>query len=582
MSLQSDIQTALTLTRQGNHKAALKAAKSAMKKHKGHPLFPNLAAVALCAAGKEREAIPLYRKALELDPSFHDARRNLGLALTATGQTAKAETVLAKAVQQQPQDVSSWLALASARRSLQKFTGARTAAAEAVRLAPQNLQAVRLLAEAEEDLGEINAALSGYRSALELAPGDICLRHCIADLLIYQLQTDEALQVLQQARSIDPDNTQTLSRIGSLLDSSGLRDDACAVYKEILKSDPGYANALLQLSLALPADQVAETQETAEAVLKKTPPKTLDRASLEFAAAHFARRAGDLQKAQDLYRCGNKTVAQLLPYDRRQQTQLSQEALSRFPETAVLQTKTAQEPCPIYIIGMPRSGTTLTEAVLGAHPAVIAAGERRIDERMVAALQSGAAFGAEEVKEMYRVTRENLPPMPEGTRAYVDKMPENFRFLGFLLQANPQAKVIHLRRDPRDTALSQWQTLFAGGALPYTYDLRAMAHRFNLYAELMAHWHRVLPGRILDLRYEDLVADIQSGSRLIASHCWLDWVPEMAEPHRHTGQVLTASLHQVREPVHARSVRKWEQHLETLAPFISELNPELWPELREG
>lgn len=582
MSLQSDIQTALTLTLQGNHKAALKAAKSAMKKHKGHPLFPNLAAVALCAAGKEREAIPLYRKALELDPSFHDARRNLGLALAATGQTAKAETVLAKAVRQQPKDVSGWLALASARRSLQKFTEAHTAATEAVRLAPKNVQAVRVLAEAEEDLGEINAALAGFRAALQLAPNDIDLHYSLADLLIYQLQTGEALDILEQARSVNPNNTKTLARIASQLNAAGLRDDACAAYRDILKLDPGNLNALMQLALALPADQLEEFQSMVDPALQEMPGKTLDRATLEFAAAHYARRTGDQQKAENLYRCGNKTIAQLLPYDRRQQTQLSQEALSRFPEPAVLQMEAEQEPCPIYIIGMPRSGTTLTEAVLGAHPAVFATGERRIDERMVAALQSGAAFGAEEVKEMSRVTWENLPPLPEGTRAYVDKMPENFRFLGFLLQANPQAKVIHLRRDPRDTALSQWQTLFAGGALPYTYDLRAMAHRFNLYAELMAHWHRVLPGRILDLQYEDLVADIQGGSRLIASHCGLDWVPEMAEPHRHTGQVLTASLHQVREPVHARSVRKWEQHLETLAPFISELNPELWPELQEG
>ncbi|MEW2913374.1 sulfotransferase [Leisingera sp. JC11] len=582
MSLQSDIQTALTLTRQGNHKAALKAAKAAMKKHKGHPLFPNLAAVALCAAGKEREAIPLYRKALELDPSFHDARRNLGLALAATGQTAKAETVLAKAAALQPEDFNTWLALASARRSLQKFEEARAAAAEAVRLAPRNVQAVRLLAETDEDLGEINAALSGYRHALKLAPREIGLHYSIADLLIYQLQTAEALKVLEEARSVEPDNTKTLSRIAAQLNAAGLPDEACTVYRDVLRLDPGNANALLQLALALPADELAELQETAEAKLKKTPAKTLDHATLDFAAAHFARRTGDFQKAAELFRSGNKTVAQLLPYDRRQQTHLSQEAFDRFPEPAVLQADAAQEPCPIYVIGMPRSGTTLTEAVLGAHPAVIAAGERRIDERMVAALQSSAPFGTEEVKELARVTRENLPPMPAGTRAYVDKMPENFRFLGFLLQASPQAKVIHLRRDPRDTALSQWQTLFAGGALPYTYDLRAMAHRFNLYAELMAHWHRVLPGRILDLRYEDLVADVEAGSRLIASHCGLDWVHEMAEPHRHTGQVLTASLHQVREPVHTRSVRKWEQHLETLDAFVSELAPDLWPELREG
>ncbi|WP_241482261.1 tetratricopeptide repeat-containing sulfotransferase family protein [Leisingera sp. ANG-Vp] len=437
------------------------------------------------------------------------------------------------------------------------------------------------MAEADEGLGEINAALNGFRAALELMPRDIPLHYSIADLLTYQLQTDEALNILEQARSIEPGNTHTLLRIATQLNAAGQREQAASVYREVLRLNPDDGEALLQLALALPSEQLGEIQAAAIAALKRAAPKTLDRATAEFSAAHLSRRSGDQVQAAEFYRAGNKSVSQILPYDRRQQNHLSQEVLSRCPAPIALQPEAGQGPFPIYVVGMPRSGTTLTEAMLGAHPAVFAAGERRIDERMVAALLTSSPFGTAEVQELARVTRENLPPKAAGSRAYVDKMPENFRFLGFLLQATPHAKVIHLRRDPRDTALSQWQTLFAGGALPFTYDLRAMAHRFNLYAGLMAHWHRVLPGRILDVNYEDLVADVQGGSRIIAEHCGLEWVAEMAEPHRHAGQVLTASVHQVREPVHARSVRKWEQHQETLAPFISELDPELWPDLQQ-
>lgn len=172
-----------------------------------------------------------------------------------------------------------------------------------------------------------------------------------------------------------------------------------------------------------------------------------------------------------------------------------------------------------------------------------------------------------------------LPDLPAGSMAYVDKMPENFRLLGFLLTAYPGARAINLYRDPRDTALSLWQEHFSGTALNYAYDMVGMAHRFNEYARLMMHWRALFPGRVLDMPYAELAADPAQVSRRVAAFCGLDWAAEMADPVRDAGPVLTASATQLRQGVHTRSVGRWRQHAEMLTPFVQALDPGLWPEI---
>jgi hypothetical protein len=191
-------------------------------------------------------------------------------------------------------------------------------------------------------------------------------------------------------------------------------------------------------------------------------------------------------------------------------------------------------------------------------------------------------FAAEAVAAFRAGDRRLLPELADGTTAYVDKMPENHRLVGFLKTAYPAARVINLRRDPRDIALSMWRGHFSGTALSYTYDLQAMAHRFNLYAETMAHWHAVCPEGLMDLSYEAMARDVEATSRTLAAFCGLDWTPAMARPDLSEAQVLTLSATQLRQPVHTRSIGKWRAHAEMLKPFVDGLDPALWPELSDS
>ena len=160
-------------------------------------------------------------------------------------------------------------------------------------------------------------------------------------------------------------------------------------------------------------------------------------------------------------------------------------------------------------------------------------------------------------------------------------MPANYRFVGFLLHAFPEARIIHIARDPRDVALSMWRSFFPSAWMNFTFDLKAMAFSANLYKRYMQHWEKLYGDRVLTLNYRDIVSDVEAASQQLADYCGLDWVEEMAAPERNTARVRTASVVQVRQGVHKKSLGGWRAMEGALQPFIDGLDPELWPELEQ-
>ena len=307
---------------------------------------------------------------------------------------------------------------------------------------------------------------------------------------------------------------------------------------------------------------------------------------LHFAQARLAEICGDAAEARRQRNEANRLMARLLPYDPMADARLAGRILDRFPTPAPAPaaappgTGPDAAPAQFFIIGLPRSGTTLAEAILAAHPAVAALGERSAAGRLLQpVIDADLPFDAAAIARFRDGDRALLPPLPPRTRAYTDKMPENYRLLGFLGAAYPRARFVLVTRDPRDVALSMWKAHFSGTALNYCYDLTAMAHRFNLFARMMAHWQAHLPGRILTLPYEEIVQDIEGASRRLACFCGLDWLPAMTRPEENPAPVLTLTATQLRQPVHRRSVGGWRAHAEELDPFLKALDPTLWPDL---
>jgi len=234
------------------------------------------------------------------------------------------------------------------------------------------------------------------------------------------------------------------------------------------------------------------------------------------------------------------------------------------------------DPAPIFIIGQPRTGTTLVERIIASHSAVHAAGElqqfglalRRLDGQggprlSVALMERAAAFAPARLGRAYL---DGCARLRGDTPHFIDKLPGNFLHVPLILAALPRARIVHLVRDPMDACFASFKQLFAD-AYPHSYDQAEQARHYVRYHELMAHWRREFPGRFLDVGYEALVEDLEAGARRLIEYLELPWEDACLDFHRLTGPVATASAAQVREPAHTRSVGRWRHYARELEPM---------------
>ena len=235
---------------------------------------------------------------------------------------------------------------------------------------------------------------------------------------------------------------------------------------------------------------------------------------------------------------------------------------------------------PIFIVGMPRSGTTLIEQILASHPKVFGAGELREMANLAGRIggadaaafpEAVQALSGEELRRIGEQYVQAVTRLAPGAERITDKMPGNFSLAGLIHLALPNARIIHACRDPRDTAFSCFSLLFSG-TLEFTYDLAELGRYYRAYLKLMAHWREVLPqGIMLEVQYEDVVRDLESQARRIIAHCGLEWDDACLSFYKTERSVRTASATQVRQPIYQSSIGRWRLHEEELQPLLREL-----------
>jgi Flp pilus assembly protein TadD len=583
MTLNGDLQLALGQLNQGRYKQALKLARAGGKRHKRHPAFANIEGIALSSLGKNRDAVGAFQKALRLDPEFNDARKNLAQALILLQKDDAALKLLNKYLSALPGDAGAWYLLGQTQMNLGDFDGAVHSAGQSLKLVQNQARVYNLRAIAQNCLGDEAQALADFEAALRCNPDDVETLVNISLPLARQTRFAEADQAARKAVALAPQHRGARLRLAMHLLESGDNDGARDAFHAVLDLSPGDPEAIEQLALLNGPSENEGLFKLARKTLDALPKQSPGAANLHFALARMALQRQDEAGYSQHLAQANGSLASRHPYDVQADEALFARLMARFSEPVErVAHSERRKPTPIYVLGLPRSGTTLTEAVLGAHPRVKALGERAVAGFLLADfMDSEMVFDPEHCRAFVAEDSARLPKLPESVDFYVDKMPENYRLIGFLATAYPDSPIVHVRRDPRDTALSMWQAHFSGQALGYSYDLETMAHRFNLYARLMKHWHSVFPGRIHEVRYESLVSDIDAQSHDLAGFCGLDWIEKMARPDQAAGQVLTLSAAQLRQPVHNRSVGRWQHHSDMLAPLIRKLDPDLWPEIQD-
>ncbi len=395
--------------------------------------------------------------------------------------------------------------------------------------------------------------------------------------LAQQGRAGEAVGCFQQALALNPRDPQTLHDLGRLLQGLGRLDEAERAFEAAAALEPQRGEHHRRLAEVVRFKDGDPRLEAMERLAAQAGPA--DQISLLFALgkayADLGRHAASFQHFQKA--CG--LVRKRIAYDEAGTLGMFRRMAQLFtPE--LMQAKAGlgdPSETPIFILGMPRSGSTLVEQILAAHPDVVGAGELAVF-RDIAATALGEpervrgldATGFRAIGGRYLQMVRTLGPK---ARRITDKMPANFLMIGLIRLALPNARIIHTVRDPVDTCLSCFTTLFGDGQL-YSYELGEVGRHYQAYSQLMDHWQAVLPpGGMLEVRYEDVVADLEGQARRLLDHCGLTWDERCLEFDRTERAVWTASAVQVRSPLYRSSIGHWRPGSEVIRPLVEALGP---------
>jgi tetratricopeptide (TPR) repeat protein len=521
------------------------------------------------------DAAQSYRRALETRADFAEAHSNLGNALRGLGQLEDAAASYGRALTVKPDFAAAHCNLADTQRDLGQLAAAAASCARAIELAP-NLAAARNSAgNVLLDLGRLDEAEAQYRHALALDPNFAAAAINLALLLRRRGAAPEAEAYCRAALAARPDAAEACVLLAELQADAGDFQAAENLFERALTIDPESPEACAGMAhLRRMTQSDAAWLERAQRVAQlPLPPKRA--VYLRFALGKYFDDVKDYPRAFENFRLAhelNRTFG--AAYDRRQQT-VAADHLIEFYDAAWASGvgRPASEPArPVFIVGMPRSGTTLAEQILGAHPAGFPAGELAYWDDAArefhAAMKRGDAR-REIVARLGGEYLELLKSLCGDAERVIDKMPANFWHLGLIHEALPNARIIHMQRDPVDTCLSVYFQHFKS-ALPYADDMHDLAHFHGEYRRMMRHWRATLSNEVLlEVPYESLVADQETWTRRMLQFIGLSWDSRCLDFHQISRSVMTASKWQVRQKMHRDSIRRWKNYEPFIAPLLT-------------
>lgn len=390
---------------------------------------------------------------------------------------------------------------------------------------------------------------------------------------------EQALAALDCAVARGGDTPATAHFRGNYLKFMGQFAAAEAAFERSIDIDPGYSLShwsLAFLGLTSGAEQRANRVRD---LLTRSSVGDLDRCFLEYALFRELETAGDTDGAWRALAAGFRRKRSLVRHDRDRETSLFDQIIRHFNDVA---PEAKASTTPIFIVGMPRTGTTLLERILGNSPNITLCGELSDLRKQYRWVVDDFGSGHFDPSSIARAPTADYALLGErylehvrwrapGAAMFTDKNPGNFQMIGVILKALPQAKIIHLRRDPLDACFSNLKELFAANAYSYSYDLGELAAHHRNYTRLMAHWHAIAPGRVLDVRYEDLVSEPEVQTERVMRYLGLPSTPGQSRIEDSTQIVSTASSAQVREPIHRRNIGGWQRYAAHLQPLVEAL-----------
>jgi tetratricopeptide (TPR) repeat protein len=572
----------------------------------------------LLRANRAGDALPVLERATRLDPSLERAWFSLGKALALLGRGKDADAAFEKSFELSPE--RRLMAHAAEHQKEGRVDEAERIYRRVLRKNPDNVDALRLLALLAMRVDRQDDAESLLQRAVEIAPDFLLALLDLGRLRKEQDRYEEALECFDRVIALEPSQPQAHFLRAATLARASFTRESIDAYRSCLAVRPGHVGALLGLGHVLKAmgdydaavaSYLACMREAPDfgetywslANLKTYRFDDATVAEMETRAAasgandqsvvnfHFAlgkayEDRGDYERAWDHYRRGNVSQRAQVKYDPVQTAVMNDRILGVFDAALVEKLRGAgdPDPSPIFILGLPRSGSTLLEQILATHTDVEGTSELPYVGRLATSLNLNRPDGVNYPEAMRELGPSNLSAMGRdylararmhrrsGASRFIDKMPNNFPNAGLIALVLPNAKIIDARRHPLDACLSNYRQLFAKGQ-NFTYDLTEIGEYYLEYQRMMDHWHDVLPDRVLTVQYEDVVADFEPQVRRLLAFCGLPWQDACLRFYESERPVRTPSAEQVRQPIYDRSVGHWKNYAHHLGELLDVIAP---------
>lgn len=572
---QNQINALIAMLQQGQLGKVIEYARPMTHKYPNSIALYDFLGIAHMGMRNYDQSIACFQRTLQLKPNFAEGYNNLGAALKAQGRVDAAITKYLKAVE----------------------------------LKPGYAEAHNNLGIAQQETGDLDAAISSFKAALECNSGFADAHFNMGSALKKKGVLAEAIAHFEKGLLINPDNSEALNDLGNAQQEQGLLDDAIANYKKSLKIHPNISDSHLNLAGALktrgqldtalvhykkaielnPENILAYRNYATAAtfnkedtittkistLLNKTTITDNDRMHLSFALGKAKLDIGHSAEAIDLLKVGNAIRKKELDYDISVDISLFEDIKTIFDTipTHTFMDSFEDRPTPIFILGMPRSGTTLIEQIISSHSDVLGGGELKfMDQIMDNHDWKNNHYNSDAIKKIRSEYCNNLSKLNTSQRFITDKMPANFRWIGFIAQALPEAKIIHVKRNSAAVCWSNYKLYFPANGMRYSFDMEDIAHYYTLYQNLMVFWHARFPNRIYDLSYEKLTENQLEETQKLLAHLDLDWHDAVMDFHKNTRNVATASSQQVRRKMYKGSSQEWEKYQDHLGPMLEILN----------
>ncbi len=606
---------------QGDAAAALEHFRVALCSRPDSAVLHTNLGNALRLRGETEPALEAFRRAVQLAPQLAEAQGNLGQLLLEQNRRQEALVHCEEAVRLRPNGAEFRNNLGNVLRELGRLVEAKSCYQAALLLDPGLAMTRNNMGQALQEEGHLSCAIQWYQQALQRDPHVPRFLANLASAFEEQGDFPQAAEHYRTALRLDPQFAEAHNGLGFVLHQQGKFTEAMAAYREVIRLRPTFAlghcnlgNLLEELgdlsaaedsyrtALHCDPDLPAAHVQLATLLRGKLPDEDLNalrqllgrphlaigkRLALHFGLAHVLDARGDYPAAAEHMRQGN-TLCQTLwrhqgqSYDPQAHTAFVDRLLTHTTPEFFTRLHGVGSPSerPVFIVGLPRSGTTLTEQILASHPQVFGAGELNHVKEAFDALPRLLHTQAAPVDALLHLNRESAAQIaarhldglagldPTAARV-VDKMPDNYLYLGLIAVLFPNARIIHCRRDLRDVAVSCWMTNFRH--IRWAADPEHIAARFTDYRRLMDHWRQALPLPLLEVDYEETVADLEGVARRLVSWCGLEWDPACLAFHETARPVRTASVTQVRQPIYGRSVARWRHYETELAPLFARL-----------